>query len=111
MSTATISAVPFDDERAWEEFLGDHWLRHEALVDATLDAGKHVSNTPLSQWDSKESWMHRHQRAHEDLAQAWALDAPADLEDWDLTERDSFEEWIQTHADDHDRLEAAAGLE
>ena len=111
MTRATLAFVIFGSDQDWMSFLGKHWIRHQLLYDATLDTGTPLENYPLAEWDDKEAWMHRHQKMHEDLADAWLVDPPPDLETWDLSHKDDFEQWVQAHSDEHDRIESVAGVE
>jgi hypothetical protein len=103
--------VQFGDEVSWKAFLGDHWLAHEGLYQASIDAGLNLENYPLFDFDRQVEWLQRHNLIHKQLAEEWGIDPPPDLEDWDLTQEDDFNDWMQLHAQEHVRISLVAGVE
>lgn len=110
MNNAAYVDILWDDEASWANFLQDHGQDHETWYDTTLDAGLFVENYPILEWDESESWLDRHQRMHDEVAEEWGLEAAPDLQNWDLSDRQDFEDWVALHALEHSRINLIMGL-
>lgn len=110
MNTNSYADVNFADEAAWLDFLRSHDDDHSTYVDAALDASLVVTRYMLGDADERDAWMERHQRAHEDIAQAYATDEPPNLEDWELDDEEQFRIWTLLHQQEHERMDAVIGL-
>lgn len=110
MQVASYVDVAFGSEAAWNSFLHAHGMDHEAWYETTLDNGFEMENYPLIEWDEREGWLERHQRVHEQVAEAWGVDGPPNLQDWDLDDETQYEFWIALHAQEHQRMDAVMGL-
>ena len=95
-------SIPFADETAFLDWLGQHQFWHNAL--------SQVTGTPVLLFDDLRMEMLRHADTHAAVAHALQIPVAPDLASYDLRDRESFEGFHQVHALDHDRLRKAAGI-
>ncbi len=96
-------SVPFRDNDAWLDFLGQHDRWHQAF-----GVQLKIPWVPL---DDLREELSAHQRLHDATADALKIPRAGDLTSYDLkNNRDSYTSWHFLHSTDHQRLRLAAGL-
>jgi hypothetical protein len=102
--------APFEDDRAWLEFLGAHEQAHQTIVQALARRG-HVISRPSLVSDPRDDpmWLLDHGRLHAAEAAALGGSSP-DLESVDLTDEIQYQDWMRLHADVHRAENAALGI-
>ncbi len=104
------SHLPFGDQTAFVDFLGQHALFHRSL-DHTIRllGGTPYNYLPIGDGGG-EDWLLAVQQAHEGAATALVIAPPPDLTAYDLTDVDQFTTWSYLLALDDVRLRQAAGI-
>lgn len=104
-------SIPFRDEQAWADFMGEHAQIHRALFTQVVgvDQLPAYNAYPLADGAGRE-WLMANDQEHRNIAHSLGLPGTTDLASADLDDLASFEEWLLVHAQDHVRLADAAGL-
>lgn len=105
-----FSDVPFGNEAAWEIFLQQHALAHQAVAAALAAKGKSVSVVIMPDpVTSLEDWLMTNNQAHQQEVTAIGLNV-ANINDVDLEDKEQYEQWMLLHAQIHAATNNALGL-
>jgi hypothetical protein len=96
-------SVPFKDNDAWLDFMGQHDRWHQAFAIKLK-----IAWFPM---DDLREELSAHQRLHDATADSLGIPRAGDLTSYDLkNDRDSYTSWHFLHSNDHQRFRLAAGL-
>lgn len=102
MSPLLWQSVPFKDEDAFTDFLGQHNRWHALLSQLT--------NTRFVNTDDLREQLDNNARMHADVADALGIPRVDDLRSFDLTNEESFVSFLYLESRDLQRLRQSAGV-
>ncbi len=110
IDTRLWGSVPYNNQTAWLDFLGQFDLWHRALVQkVTALTGKPYRTYPLGNGGGHE-WLHAVQQQYVNASAALGLAPPPDLESYDLNQAGDFASWTFIIGEASRSLALAAGL-